>query len=254
MRATLTTALKEAPARFPLRVTIAIAVKEIQAYFTSPMGYIVALVYLAVSGFWFGISISGFMREASPEGYIQNTPFLLVLLAPAMTMRLLAEEQKLGTIELLLTSPVRDWEVVLGKFAASLVFFVVTLSFTLYYVILLYAFGNPDSGPVWSGYLGLILYGATALSIGLLASSLTSNQIVSLVVGFGVLLILTLIAWLPSLVDGAWATVLSEVGLTTHLDDFYRGVIDTTHIVYYITLTMVFLFLTVRSLETRRWR
>ncbi len=254
MRATLTAALKEAPAHLPLRVATAIAVKEIQAYFTSPMGYIVALVYLAVSGFWFGISISGFFPEASPEEYIRNTPFLLILLAPAMTMRLLAEEQKLGTIELLLTSPVRDWEVVLGKFVASLVFFIGTLSLTLYYVILLYAFGDPDSGPIWSGYLGLILYGATALSIGLLTSSLTNNQIVSLVVGLGILLILTLIEQAAGLLDGTWATVLSQIGLTTHLDDFYRGVIDTTHIVYYITFTMVFLFLNVRSLETRRWR
>lgn len=254
MRATLTTALKEAPAHFPLRVATAIAVKEIQAYFTSPMGYIVALVYLAVSGFWFGMSIMGSFPEASPEGYIHNTPFLLILLAPAMTMRLLAEEQKLGTIELLLTSPVRDWEVVLGKFVASLVFFIGTLSLTLYYVILLYAFGDPDSGPIWSGYLGLILYGATALSIGLLTSSLTNNQIVSLVVGLGILLILTLIEQAAGFLDGTWATVLSQIGLTTHLDDFYRGVIDTTHIVYYITFTMVFLFLTVRSLETRRWR
>ena len=111
-----------------------------------------------------------------------------------------------------------------------------------------------NSGPVWSGYLGLILYGSTALSIGLLASSLTNNQIVSLVVGLGILLVLTLIEQASRLLDGVWATLLSQIGLTTHLEDFYRGVIDTTHIVYYITFTMVFLFLTVRSLETRRWR
>ena len=247
-------AVKDLQSFFSMRAGVAIAVKEIQTYFTSPMGYIVALVYLAVSGFWFGISISGFFPEASPEGYIRNTPFLLILLAPAMTMRLLAEEQKLGTIELLLTSPVRDWEVVLGKFAASMVFFVATLSLTLYYVILLYAFGDPDSGPVWSGYVGLILYGSTALSVGLLASSLTNNQIVSLVVGLGILLVLTLIEQAAGLLDGVGATLLSQIGLTTHLEDFYRGVIDTTDIVYYITFTMVFLFLTIRSLETRRWR
>ena len=247
-------AVKDIQSLLSVRGAAAIAVKEVQTYFTSPMGYIVAMVYLAVSGFWFGLSISGLFPEASPEGYIRNTPFLLILLAPAMTMRLLAEEQKLGTIELLLTSPVRDWEVVLGKFAASFVFFVATMSLPLYYVVLLYAFGDPDSGPIWSGYLGLILYGSTALSIGLLASSLTNNQIVSLVVGLGILLVLTLIEQASRLLDGVWATLLSQIGLTTHLEDFYRGVIDTTHIVYYITFTMVFLFLTVRSLETRRWR
>ena len=237
-----------------MRVSLAIAWKEIQAYFTSPIGYIVALVFLALAGFFFGLSISGVFPQATIDGYMGPMSFILILLAPAMTMRLMAEEQKLGTIELLLTSPVKDWEVVLGKFMASLAFFIGTLALTLYYVILLYAFGSPDSGPVWSGYLGLILYGATALSIGLLASSLTSNQIVALVVGFGVLLILNLVSQLSTLVDGATATVFTEIGLNTHLDDFSRGVVDSRHIVYYLTVTAVFLFLAVRSLETRRWR
>ena len=237
-----------------MRVSLAIAWKEIQAYFTSPIGYIVALVFLAIAGFFFGLSISGVFPQATIDGYMGPMSFILILLAPAMTMRLMAEEQKLGTIELLLTSPVKDWEVVLGKFMASLAFFIGTLALTLYYVILLYAFGSPDSGPVWSGYLGLILYGATALSIGLLASSLTSNQIVALVVGFGVLLILNLVSQLSTLVDGVTATVFTEIGLNTHLDDFSRGVVDSRHIVYYLSVTAVFLFLAVRSLETRRWR
>ena len=237
-----------------MRVSLAVARKEVLAYFTSPMGYIVALVYLALTGFFFGISLSGVFPEARIEGYIQPSRFILILLAPALTMRLLAEEQKLGTLELLLTAPVRDWELVLGKFLASFTFLIVTLSLTLYYVILLYAFGNPDSGPIWSAYLGLILYGATALSVGLLASSLTNNQIVSLVVGFGILIILALIDQAATLVGGVASTILEQAGLGTHLDDFSRGVVDTSHIVYYITATAIFLFLTVRSLETRRWR
>ena len=239
-----------------MRISLAIAWKEIQAYFTSPMGYIVALVFLAWTGFWFGISISGVFPEASIDGYIRfpGASFILILLAPAITMRLMAEEQKLGTIELLLTSPVRDWEVVLGKFLASLTFFLVTLALTLYYVLLLYVYGDPDSGPVWSGYLGLILYGATALSIGLLTSSLTNNQMVALVVGFGILLILFVIDLASGLVDGVGSTILTEVGLRAHLDDFSRGVVDTTDIVYYVTVIAIFLFLTVRALETRRWR
>ena len=237
-----------------MRVALAIASKEIQTYFTSPMGYIVALVFLSLTGFFFGISISSDFPEASIDGYISPSAFILVILAPAMTMRLFAEEQKLGTLELLLTSPVRDWEVVLGKFLSSLVFFVATLSLTLYYVILLYWFGNPDSGPIWSGYLGLILYGAAALSVGLLASSLTNNQIVSLVVGFGILLILSVIDQAATLVDGTASTILSQLGLTGHLGDFSRGVVDTSNIVYYLTVVSVFLFLTIRSLESRRWR
>lgn len=237
-----------------MRVAAAIAWREIQTYFTSPMGYIVALVFLALTGFFFGLSVSELFPEATISSYIEPSAFILVLLAPAMTMRLMAEEQKLGTVELLLTSPVRDWEVVLGKFLASLTFFIVTLSLTLYYVVLLYAFGSPDPGPVWSGYLGLILYGATALSVGLLASSLTNNQIVALVVGFGILLILSLIDVASGQVDGVWETVLSQIGLTAHLDDFSRGIVDTNNIIYYLSVTAVFLFLTVRAVETRRWR
>jgi ABC-2 type transport system permease protein len=237
-----------------MRVSLAIAWKEIQAYFTSPMGYIVALVFLAVTGIFFVRSVGGLFPEASTEGYIQPSSFLLILLAPAITMRLLAEEQKLGTVELLLTAPVKDWEVVLGKFLASLTFFIATLSLTLYYVLLLYVYGNPDSGPIWSGYLGLILYGAAALSAGLLASSLTNNQIVALVVGLGILFVLSLADEVANRVGGVASTILSQAGMTAHLDDFTRGVVATNNIVYYVTVTAVFLFLTVRSLEARRWR
>ena len=239
-----------------MRVSIAIAWKELQAYFNSPMGYIVALVFLAWTGFWFGVSISGLFPEASIDGYIDwpGASFILILLAPAITMRLLAEEQKLGTVELLLTSPVKDWEVVLGKFLASFTFLIVTLAVTLYYVLLLFVFGDPDWGPIWSAYLGLILYGGAALSIGLLASSLTNNQIVALVVGFGVLLILFIIDLASELVGGIGSTILFEISLRTHLDDFSRGIIDTRHLVFYVTVIALFLFLTVRSLETRRWR
>ena len=243
-----------------MRISLAIAWKEIQTFYTSPMGYIVSLVFLALTGVFFGVSISRDFPVASiqafiePEGFPISFEHILILLAPAITMRLMAEEQKLGTIELLLTSPVRDWEVVIGKFLASLVFFMVTLALTLYYVLLLYIYGNPDSGPIWSGYLGLILYGATALSIGLLASSLTNNQIVALVVGFGILLTLALMDQASGAVQGTTSTILAQLGPTSHLEDFSRGVVDTNHIIYYVSATAVFLFLTVRSLETRRWR
>jgi ABC-2 type transport system permease protein len=237
-----------------MRTAGAIAWKEIQGYFTSPMGYIVALVYLFITGFFVWDSISGVFPVASIDSYIEPSAFILILLAPALTMRLMAEEQKLGTIELLLTSPVKDWEVVLGKFAASVVFFVGTLSLTLYYVLLLYAYGSPDSGPVWSGYLGLVLYGSTALAIGLFASALTNNQIVALVVGFGILLILSVIDQASELVGGVGATILSQIGMNFHFEDFSRGIVDTNHIIYYLTVTALFLFLTVRTVESRRWR
>ena len=177
-----------------MRVTLAIAWKEIVAYYTSPMAYIVALMFLALTGFFFVNSIDRPFAEATISGMLDPVVFFMMWwLPPLLTMRLLAEEQKMGTIELLLTAPVYDWEVVIGKYLASLVFFITTLSLTLYYVLLLYWFGNPDSGPIWSAYLGTILYGAAALSVGLLASSLTSNQIVAAVIGVGLLLLLTFI-------------------------------------------------------------
>ena len=237
-----------------MRVSLAIAWKEIQTYFNSPMGYIVALVFLAITGYFFGVSISGLFPEATVDDFISASAFILILLAPAMTMRLMAEEQKLGTVELLLTSPVRDWEVVLGKFLASFIFFVATLALTLYYVLLLHVFGTPDWGPVWSAYLGLILYGAAALSVGILASSMTSNQIVSLVAGFGVLLILSLLNQASTLVEGVGSTILEEMSFSGRLEDFARGVVDWSDLIYFVTVTALFLFLTVRSLETRRWR
>src|SRR3989304_9154250 len=154
-----------------MRNTLVIAWKETRTYFTTPMAYIVALVFLALTGYFFVADILGTsLPEASIRGFLTPITFIMVLLAPVLTMRLLAEEQKLGTLELLLTSPVRDWEIIVGKFLSSFIFYLVALALTLYYVLLLYWFGKPDSGPILAGYLGMILYGAATLSVGLLAS------------------------------------------------------------------------------------
>ena len=162
-----------------MRTIRAVAFKEIQIYFSSPVAYIVALIFMALSGFFFVRDLGNPFPEASLSNFFQGATFLLIPLAPALTMRLLAEEQKLGTIELLLTSPVRDWEVILGKYLASLVFLLFLLSLTSYYVILLLVFATPDPGPIYSGYLGLVLYGMAALAVGILTSTLTSNQIIA---------------------------------------------------------------------------
>jgi ABC-2 type transport system permease protein len=238
-----------------MRITLTIAWKEIKTYFTTPMAYIVAAVFLALTGYYFVTGILGsVLPEAGIRGFLVPSTSILVLLAPLMTMRLLAEEQKLGTLELLLTAPIRDWQIVTGKFLATLVFFLGTLFFTLYYLLLISWFGSPDMGPVWTGYLGLILYGAATLSIGLFASSLSSNQIVSAVIGFGILLILTVIQLATRYVGGTAATILNQVSMQAHFDDFSRGIIDLPSVVYYITVIVIFLFLAIRSLESHRWR
>lgn len=237
-----------------MRNTLAIAWKESKAYFGSPMAYVVGAVFLALTGYFFVSSISRPFAEATIRGWLLPATFFFVFWAPALTMRLFAEEQKLGTLELLLTAPLYDWEVVLGKFLASVVILVGTLFLTLYYVLLLFWFGDPDIGPLVSGYLGILLYGGASLAIGLFASSLTSNQIVAAILGSGILLLMTLADQAAQIVGGVASRVLEQISLTAHFSDFARGVIDTHNVVYYLLVIVFVLFLTERNLDSRRWR
>ena len=233
---------------------MAVTRRETKAYFTMPSAYVVGAMFLILTGVFFVFDIDQPFAEAGVRGLIDWASFFLIFLAPLLTMRLLAEEQKLGTLELLLTSPVREWEVVLGKYIASLIMLLAILAVTSYYVILMYIFGTPDSGPVLSAYLGLILYGAAALSIGLLGSSLSSNQIVAAVVGTAVLLFFSFINRGSAVIEGAPASFLDALSMESRLADFTRGIIDTSHVIYFLSLIAIFVFITIRALETRRWR
>ena len=237
-----------------MRAVQAVAWKEIQIYFSSPTAYIIGTIFLALAGFFFVRDLGEPFPEASLSAFFQGATIVLVLLAPVLTMRLMAEEQKLGTIELLLTSPVRDWEVVVGKYVASMVFLLGTLALTLYYTVLLVVYADPDPGPIYAGYLGLVLYGAAALAVGLLASTLTSNQIVAAAVAMGILLVLYFAEAASGSLGTTASNIIGQVGIKSHFDDFERGVIDTRHVVYFICFIAFFLFLTIRALEIRRWR
>ena len=237
-----------------MRTAQAVAWKEIQVYFSNPTAYIVGMMFLALSGFFFARDLNDPFPQASLSNFFDGAAIILILMAPALTRRLRAEEQKLGTIELLLTSPVRDWEVIIGKYVASFIFLIATVALTLYYTILLYAFASPDPGPIYAGYLGLALYGGAALSIGLLCSTLTSNQIVAAVVAMGILLVMFFADLASDNIGGTASTVISELSIRSHLDDFDRGVIDTKHVVYYLSVIAFFLFMSIRALESRRWR
>ena len=237
-----------------MRNTLTIAWKETKAYFTTPTAYIVGAMFLVLTGIFFVFDMSRPFAEASVRNFVTWANLFVMFLAPLLTMRLLAEEQKLGTLELLLTAPVQDWEVVLGKYIASFITLMFTIAFTLYYVLLLYVFATPDTGPVLSAYFGLVLYGTASLAVGLMASSLSGNQIVAAVVGIGILLTLSFIDRIAAIVEGVAADVLTGISMNAHFTDFARGVIDTSHIIYYVSMTAVFLFIAVRSLETRRWR
>jgi len=232
----------------------AIAWKELRVYFQTPTAYIVGSMFVLQAGIWFGFNIAGVNPEASVRPWFGQASNFFILLAPLLTMRLLAEEQKLGTMELLLTAPIRDWEVVVGKYIASAVTLIVTLAFTLYFVLMIYVFGGPDSGPIMAAYLGMILYGGAALSIGMLASSLTNNQIVAAVLGIGTLGVLTVIDNIGTRLGGAGKEIVDGISLDAHFTDFARGIVDISHLVYYLSIIAVFLFLTVRAVETRRWR
>lgn len=237
-----------------MRTTQAVAWKEIQVYFSNPTAYIVGMMFLALSGFFFARDLNDPFPQASLVNFFEGATIILILIAPVLTMRLMAEEQKLGTIELLLTSPVRDWEVIIGKYLASFIFLIATLALTLYYTVLLYVFASPDPGPIYAGYLGLALYGGAALAIGLLCSTLTSNQIVAAVVAMGILLVMFFADLASDNISGTASTVISEISIRSHFDDFDRGVIDTKHVVYYLSVIAFFLFMSIRALESRRWR
>lgn len=243
-----------------------LALKELRVYFGSPVAYIVMAAFLVVTGLLFGISLEGAFREASLRTFFVgdaerglfgddiNGTFILLLLGPVLTMRLLAEETKLGTIELLLTAPIRDFEVVMGKFVSGLVIVLILLLMTVYYPILLFAFGSPDAGPIFAGYFGLILLGAFFVAVGLFASSLSNNQIVSAVLGLVILLLFWFIDQAAELFRGTAQDILEFVSVRAHFTDFARGIIDTEAVIYFVSLTAIFIFLTVRSLESRRWR
>ncbi len=236
-----------------MRNVLILASKELKSYFVSPVAYVILGAYLVASGFFFWYYLAA-SQEASMRYVFGTLSFVLLLLSPLLTMRLLSEEQRTGTIEILLTGPIRDIELVLGKFLFSLIFLIVMLGLTLYYPLLLSQFGQPDAGPIYAGYLGVFLFGASFLAIGLLMSSLTQNQIIAAVLTFITLIILWTIDGASNFFGGTGAEVVQYLSMTRHMADFSKGVIATKDIIYFLSLVAVGLFLTARSLETRRWR
>lgn len=246
-----------------MRNILLIASKELKSYLTSPMAYIVVCIFLLLSGLFFVLylsntgfsdtSIQGFVDPLSVFGVQTSGNVLLLLFAVVLTMRTLAEEKKLGTWELLLTSPVRDSDVVIGKFLGSLGIMAIMLILTLLYPVLLIIYGDPDIGPIWTSYLGLVLLGSTGLAVGIFASSLTSNQIVAAVVSGAILFGLWVIGIIASSAPQALQQVLSYLSVSSHSIAFEAGVIDTRDVIYYLSIIALFLYGSIRSLEASRW-
>jgi len=250
---------------------LAIAQKELKAYFASPIAYVVIGLFALMFGFFYytllGIFIEQGMRMMGLQGgptqnvneqmirpLFLNASVLLLFVLPMITMRTYSEEKRSGTIELLLTSPLTDVDIIMGKFLGAMALYAAMLAVTLVHVGVLFAFGTPEWIPIATGYLGLLLMGGCFISVGLLISSFTRNQIVAVMATFAVFLLLWVINWAGPLTGPTTQAVLEYLSITSHLDDFTRGIIDTKHVVYYVSFILFGLFLAARSVDTERWR
>jgi ABC-2 type transport system permease protein len=251
---------------------LAIWQREMKSYFTSPIAYAVLIVFLFLAGlFFFGnltevvqytMSMAQMGQGTQPidvPAYVTQSLFrtmsvILLFLIPMLTMGLFSEEKKRGTIELLLTTPVGHFQAMIGKYMASLTFLLILLISSMITISALFVYSQPDWKPILSGYLGLFLYGGALLALGLFISTLTESQVVAVVLTFGVSLVLWLINVFAGSAVGLAKSVIEYLSVINHLDDFIKGVIDTSHVTYYVTFAFVGLFLAYRSLESMRWK
>ena len=232
---------------------LAIWRREFKAYFNSPVAYFVITAFLALVGILFFIPFFS-QDRVSMRGFFGLAPFLFVFFAPAITMRLLAEERRSGTLELLITMPVRDVDVILGKHLAALSLLAVALLLTLPYAFTIAAFGPLDWGPVWGGYVGLLLMGAALLALGVAASSFTENQIIAFVIALSASMLFQMIDKFLPFLPASVAPIAEYLSFDYHFRDAARGVIDSRDVVFYASFAVLCLFLAFRSLESRRWR
>ena len=249
---------------------LAIARKELRGYFASPVGYVVAGLYSIVFGYFFAIGLNWFVRQSmqAPQmggeplninqqmiRYVfMNSTVINLFVVPLITMRIYAEEKRSGTIELLMTSPVTDFQIITGKFLGALGLYLAMTGITVVHMAVLFIYGSPELKPILTVYLGMVLLGASFLAVGLFFSSLTRNQIVAGMFTFAVLLLLWVIDWLGSLGGPTFESIVSYLSLTGHLEDFLRGVVDTRHLVYYLSFITFGLFLTAKAVDSERWR
>jgi len=251
---------------------LAIAHKELKSYFSTPIAYIVIGFFALLFGYFFYAMLVIFNQQSAQFGGVEggavdinqqlirplflNASVILLFVLPLITMRTYSEEKRSGTIELLLTSPVTDVEIILGKFLGAMALYAAMLAITVIHMLLLFSYANPK--PEWTvpviGYVGLLLMGGCFISVGLLISSLTKNQIVSGMVTFAVFLLLWVINWIASFTGPTTQSVLNYLSITDHFDDFTRGILDTKHFIYYFSVMSFGLFLTARSVDTERWK
>lgn len=245
--------------------------KELRSYFVSPIAYILLVMFALIFGFFFWNALGFFVVEGMEmqmrgqsmpmsineqiiRPLLSNVSVIGLFFIPMITMRLFAEEKRSGTIELLATSPIRDTEMVIGKWVAALILYACLLVFTALNFGFLFGFGNPDWKPLAIGYLGLLLQAGSLLAIGTFISSLTKNQIVAGAVTFGICLLLWVIDWVGGYNSSAWAQTLAYFSVIQHFESFAKGVLALKDAIFYLSVMFLGLFLTVRSVEALRWR
>jgi len=252
---------------------LAIAQKELKSYFASPIAYVVIGLWALLYGYFFATILHYFVQQSlqmmqfggqGPQAMnvnqqlirplLQNVLILVLFLMPAVTMRTFSEEKRSGTIELLLTSPLTDFQIIMGKFLGAMALYSVMLAVTFIHIALLFVYGNPEWKPIATSYLGLFLFGGCFISVGMFISSLTKNQIIAGMATFGVFLFLWVINWIGSFTGPTVSGVLDYLSVVNHADDFWKGVIDTTHLIYYVSFMTFGLFLTAKSVDSERWR
>ena len=249
---------------------LTLAQKELRAYFVSPIAYVLLVFFALLFGYFYASSINfvvqlsmGQFGMGGPQvvninefmirPLFGNTAVILLFMLPMLTMRSFAEEKRSGTIELLLTSPLTNFQIIMGKFLGAMALYALMLSLTLIHIGVLFWYGEPEWGPILSGYLGLLLMGGSFISIGLAISSMTKNQIVAGVSTFAVLLLFWIINWMGDASGTTTQSVLAYLSILEHFDDFSKGVIDTAHLTYYVSFITLGLFLTAKSMDMARW-
>jgi ABC-2 type transport system permease protein len=226
--------------------------RELRSYFNSPIAYVVIVVFLAIIGYFFTSNLF-LMNVASMRIVFELVPLVFLFFVPAITMRLLAEEKKSGTLELLTTKPVRDVEIVLGKFLAAWTLLGAALLPTLIYLITMMVLGKIDLGPIISGYIGLMLMGGVFVAIGIFASSLTENQIIAFILSFLFVMALWMMDKVLLYVPSGLTSTLEFLGIDYHFSNIARGVIDSRNIIYFVSMLGFSLLLATVSLERRKW-
>jgi len=253
---------------------LAIAHKELKSYFASPIAYIVIGFFVLLYGYFYALTLQYFVAESlqmsqfGPGGarsmninermirpILSNVTVVLLFVMPMITMRTYSEEKRSGTIELLLTSPLSDFQIIMGKFLGALALYAVMLAVTLIHMAILFIYGAPEWKPLATAYLGLLLLCGCFLALGLFISSLTKNQIVAGMITFAVFLLFWVISWISSVSSGGMLSdVATYLSIIDHFDDFAKGVVDTTHLIYYLSFITFSLYLTAKAVDTERWR